>query len=75
MPQVVVPDRGPQFITAFTYELYKLLEITLAILTAYHPQTDGQTEHVNQVLRAICAYSQVNDRMTGMTSVRATLLS
>jgi hypothetical protein len=31
-------------------ELYKLLGIKLALSTAYHPQTDGQMEHVNQVL-------------------------
>jgi transposase InsO family protein len=49
-PRVVVSDRGPQFIAAFTRELYKLLGIKLAMLTAYHPQTDGQTERVNQVL-------------------------
>jgi hypothetical protein len=49
-PQVVVSDRGPQFIATFTRELYKLLGIKLAMLTSYHPQTDGQTEHVNQVL-------------------------
>jgi transposase InsO family protein len=49
-PQVVISDRGPQFITAFTRELYKLLGIKLAMLTAYHPQTDKQMEHVNQVL-------------------------
>jgi transposase InsO family protein len=49
-PRVVVSDRGPQFIAAFRRELYKLLGIKLATSTAYHPQTDGQTEHVNQVL-------------------------
>jgi hypothetical protein len=49
-PRVVISDRGPQFIAGFTHELYKLLGIKLALLTAYHPQTDGQTEHVNQVL-------------------------
>jgi hypothetical protein len=31
-------------------ELYKLLGIKLAMSTGYHPQTDGQTEHVNQEL-------------------------
>jgi hypothetical protein len=46
-PRKVISDRGPQFITAFTRELYKLLGIKLAMLTAYHPQMDGQTEHVN----------------------------
>jgi transposase InsO family protein len=49
-PQVVVSDRGPQFVTTFTRKLYKLLGIKLAMLTAYHPQTDGQTERINQVL-------------------------
>jgi hypothetical protein len=49
-PQVVVSDRGPQFIATFTRELYKLLGIKLATSTAYHPQTDRQMEHVNQVL-------------------------
>jgi hypothetical protein len=46
----VVSDRGPQFIAAFICELYKLLGIKLAMSTAYHPQTDGQTERVDQVL-------------------------
>jgi hypothetical protein len=34
----------------FMHKLYKLLKIELAMSTAYHPQTDGQTEHVNQEL-------------------------
>jgi hypothetical protein len=49
-PWVVVSDRGPQFVAGFTCKLYKLLGIKLALSTAYHPQTDGQTEHVNQVI-------------------------
>jgi hypothetical protein len=57
-PQAVVSDRGPQFVTAFTYELYKLLGIKLATSTAYHPQTDGQTEHVNQELEGyLCIFT------------------
>jgi len=46
----VVSDRGPQFIARFTKELYRLLGIKLASSTAWHPQTDRQTEHVNQEL-------------------------
>jgi hypothetical protein len=47
-PLHVVSDRGPQFIAEFTCELYRLLGIEVATSTAYHPQTDGQTEQVNQ---------------------------
>jgi len=46
----IVSDRGPQFVARFTGELYRLLGIKLASSTAWHPQTDGQTEHVNQEL-------------------------
>jgi hypothetical protein len=57
-PRVVVSDRGPQFVAAFTCKLYKLLGIKLALLTAYHPQTDGQTEHINQVLEGyLCTFT------------------
>jgi hypothetical protein len=49
-PQVVLSDRGSQFTAGFTRELYKLLGIELATSMAYHPQTNGQTERVNQEL-------------------------
>jgi len=50
LPKCVISDRGPQFIACFTRELYCLLGIKLASSTAWHPQTDGQTERVNQEL-------------------------
>jgi len=50
LPKCVISDRGPQFIARFTKELYRLLGIKLASSTAWHPQTDGQTECVNQEL-------------------------
>jgi len=46
----VISDRGPQFVARFTRELYRLLGIKLVSSMAWHPQTDGQTEHVNQEL-------------------------
>jgi len=46
----IVSDRGPQFVASFTKELYRLLGIRLSSSTAWHPQTDGQTERVNQEL-------------------------
>ena len=50
LPLSVVSDCGPQFIAQFMHELYRLLNIKIAASTAYCPQTDGQTEHVNQEL-------------------------
>jgi transposase InsO family protein len=67
MPQVVLSDRGSQFTAGFTHELYKLLGIELATLMAYHPQTDGQTEHVNQELEGY-AYSQLDNKTIGTNS-------
>jgi transposase InsO family protein len=45
-PRVVLSDRGSQFIARFTCNLCKLLGIKLATSTAYHPQTDSQTDIV-----------------------------
>ena len=46
----VVSNRRPQFVAAFMKELYRLLGIEATMSTAYHPQTNGQTEWVNQKL-------------------------
>jgi len=50
LPKCIISDRRPQFVARFTKELYHLLGIKLASSTVWHPQTDGQTEHVNQEL-------------------------
>lgn len=44
----VISDRGPQFLSGFVKELYRLLGIKSSPSTAYHPQSDGQTERANQ---------------------------
>ena len=48
LPDTTVSDWGPQFISAFWDELCKILGIKLKLSTADHPQTDEQTEIVNQ---------------------------
>ncbi len=50
LPRKVLSDQGPQFIAEFMRELYCLLGIEAIYSTSYHPQTDGQMEHVNQEL-------------------------
>ena len=47
-PKEVINDRGPQFVSNFMRGLSEILRIEVAASTAYHPQTDGQTERVNQ---------------------------
>jgi hypothetical protein len=49
-PQTIVSDRGPQFISSFWNEFTRILGVKLKLSTAYHPQTDGQTEIVNQYI-------------------------
>ena len=44
----VISDRGPQFSAKFTLELSRILGYQIALSTAYHPQTDGETERLNQ---------------------------
>jgi hypothetical protein len=62
LPTDIVSDRGTQFVSRFSKRLYDLCGIKHNKSTAYHPQSDGQTERVNQVLeqylRIFCDYQQ-----------------
>lgn len=46
LPEMIISDRDKVFTSTFWQELFKLTETT----SAYHPQTDGQTKHLNQCL-------------------------
>ena len=52
LPDKIISDRGPQFASKAFIELLKLLGIKSALSTAYHPQTDGTTEQINQEIEA-----------------------
>ena len=48
--RTITSDRGPQFVLYFIQELTTILRIKQKLSTAYHPQIDGQTEIMNQIL-------------------------
>ncbi|CAI7755487.1 unnamed protein product [Closterium sp. NIES-54] len=58
IPTTLISDRDPKFTSKFWKELMSLMGTKLAVSSAYHPLTDGQTERLNQIveqlLRAAC---------------------
>ena len=64
LPHRIISDRDPRFTSVFSRELCRTLGISQNISTAYHPQTDGQSERTNQrleqYLRIFIDYHQQN---------------
>ncbi|KAI0992612.1 hypothetical protein K3495_g15573, partial [Podosphaera aphanis] len=61
-PESIVSDRGPQFVARFWSEICERTNTRILLSTAWHPETDGQTERFNAILecylRAYCNYEQ-----------------
>jgi transposase InsO family protein len=61
VPKKIVSDRGTQFTSRFWEKLHESMDTKLNFSSAYHPQTDGQTERTNQILEDMlraCALKQ-----------------
>jgi hypothetical protein len=62
--KTIVFDRDPRFTSNFWQELFKILEVKIALSSARHAQTDGQSEKmmntVKQYLRIFCNYNQTD---------------
>jgi transposase InsO family protein len=50
VPKKIVSDSWTQFTLKFWERLHETLDTQLHFSSAYHPQTDGQTERVNHIL-------------------------
>jgi len=72
LPSSCISDRDSRFTSSFWTELWKRLGTTLAMSTAYHPQSDGQTERANRtiedMLRAYVSKQQ-NDWDQHLTAI------
>jgi hypothetical protein len=53
VPKKIVSDRGTQFASRIWERLHETLDTQLHFSSTYHPQTDGQTERVKQILEDI----------------------
>src|ERR1700694_2059260 len=58
----IISDRGSIFVSEIWTAIFKRLDVKLLMSTAYHPQTDGQSEATNQYLQSVLRF-YVNERM------------
>ncbi len=58
IPEDIVSDRGPQFISRVWKAFFSLLNVTVSLSSGYHPLTNGQTERkvqeIGRFLRTFC---------------------
>ena len=56
LPKVIISDRDPKFLSELWTGLFELLKVKLLYSTAYHPQTDGQSERTDQTAEVMLRF-------------------
>ena len=64
LPKSIVSDRDTKFTSDFWTELMSFLDTELMLSSAYHPETDGQTERMNQTLQVMIRHYITPDLFT-----------
>ena len=62
VPARIITDRGKVFLSEFWTALFRILRTSLLVTTAYHPQSDGQSERTNQTVEISNGIRSVQDR-------------
>jgi hypothetical protein len=62
LPKEIVSDRDPRFTSAFWQEVLRLVGTKQSMSTAFHPQSDGQTERVNSILEGMLRHYVSEDQ-------------
>jgi hypothetical protein len=62
VPKKIVSNRGTQFTSRFWEKLHEAMDTKLNFSSAYHTQTDGQTERVNQILEDMLRACALRDK-------------
>jgi hypothetical protein len=75
----IVSDRRTQFTSKFWERLHETMDTQLCFSSSYHPQADGQTERVNQILEdmlrvVLCNMEEVGIRVCRMPSSPTTIV-
>jgi transposase InsO family protein len=62
VPKKIVSDKGSQFTSRFWEKLHEAMDTKLNFSSPYHPQTDGQTERINQILEDMLRACALKDK-------------
>jgi hypothetical protein len=66
-PEQIISDRDRIFNNAFWKQLFTLTGTTLKMSSSYHPETDGQSERVNQCSKGISVASLTLAQLNGFS--------